>query len=69
MWRSEGTTMHSYPGLFISSVQCVTTTRSTSFLLSEVGDLSILEVKLVHEGLAVKQVIKGLISNLKQTRS
>ena len=38
-------------------------------LLSEVGDLSILEVKFVHECLAVKQVIERLISNLKESRS
>lgn len=33
--------------------------------LSVVGDLTILEVKLVHEGLSIKEVIEGLISDFK----
>ena len=38
-------------------------------LLSEVGNLSVIEVEFVHEGLAVKQVIERFISNLKESRS
>lgn len=42
---------------------------SRSDLLSVVSDLTILEVKLVHEGLAIKEVIEWLISNFKQSRA
>lgn len=38
-------------------------------LLPEVGDLAILEVKFVHEGLAIEEVIEGFISNLKKPGS
>lgn len=38
---------------------------SGSDLLSVVRDLTILEVKLVHEGLAIEEVIERLISNFK----
>lgn len=40
-----------------------------SNLLSVVCDLAILEVKLVHEGLAIKEVIERLISHFKQSRA
>lgn len=39
------------------------------FLPAEVGDLSILEVKFVHQGLAIKEVVERLIPNLKQARA
>lgn len=38
-------------------------------LLSIVGDLAVLKVKFVHEGLSIEEVIKGLISDLKQPRT
>lgn len=38
---------------------------SGSDLLSVVRNLTILEVKLVHEGLAIEEVIERLISNFK----
>lgn len=38
-------------------------------LLSVVGDLAILEVKFVHEGLTIKKVVKGFIPNLKKPRT
>ena len=42
---------------------------TVSVLLSEVGNLSVIEVEFVHEGLAVKQVIERFISNLEESRS
>lgn len=42
---------------------------SRSDLLSVVRDLAILEVKLVHKSLAIKEVIERLISNFKQSRA
>lgn len=38
-------------------------------ILAIVGDMSILQVKLVHEGLPIKQVIKGLTSHLEEPRA
>lgn len=38
-------------------------------LLAVVGDLAILEVKFVHEGLAIKEVIERLITDLKKPRA
>lgn len=38
-------------------------------LLSVVGHLPVLEVKFMHEGLAVKKVVKGLIPDLKKPRT
>lgn len=40
--------------------------KDAKALLSVVCDLAILEVELVHEGLAIKEVIERLISNFKQ---
>lgn len=42
--------------------------KSSTLLLVEVGDLAILEVKFMHEGLAIKEVVEGLIPNLKKSR-
>lgn len=39
------------------------------FLLSVVGDLAVLEVKFVHEGLTIKKVVKGFITDLKKPRT
>lgn len=38
-------------------------------LLAVVGDLAILEVKFVHEGLAIKKVVKGFVPDLKKSRT
>lgn len=38
-------------------------------LLSEVGDLTVLEVEFVHKGLAIEEVIERFISDLKKPRS
>lgn len=38
-------------------------------LLSEIGDLAILEVKFVHESLAIEEVVERFVSDLKQARS
>lgn len=35
-------------------------------LLSEVGHLTVLEVKLVHEGLTIEKVVEGFIPDLKK---
>lgn len=38
-------------------------------LLSKVGDLAVLKVKFVHEGLTIKKVVKGFVPNLKKPRT
>lgn len=38
-------------------------------LLSVVGDLAILEVEFVHEGLAIEEMVERFISNLKKSRT
>lgn len=42
-------------------------TKTLFNILAEICDLSIAEIKLVHEGLAIKKMVEGLGSNLKQT--
>lgn len=46
-----------------------TGTEDEKLLLSVVGDLAVLEVKFVHEGLAIKKVVKGFITDLKKPRT
>lgn len=43
--------------------------KSKKVLLSVVGDLSVLEVEFVHEGLAIKEMIERFISDLKEPRA
>lgn len=43
--------------------------ENEKLLLSVVGDLAVLEVEFVHEGLAIKEVIERFISNLKKPRA
>lgn len=38
-------------------------------LLSVVGDLAVLKVKFVHEGLTIKKVVKGFVPDLKKPRT
>lgn len=44
-------------------------TEDKKLLLSVVGDLAVLEVKFVHEGLTIKKVVKGFVSDLKKPRT